>query len=405
MKKSSWRKNGKKMAVIVLLWVCMLCPIKSQAQAETPIGLYPVWIMDNSGEAQYFGPGVCVMRNNAHTVFSLGGDDSLQIAEMAIQIEDTAVWLKYSDADESFSIWEVREDSLQNLAGYEDAFLYSGVFSQGENAVAYYHYVSNGEVFEGSTQVTLRGINGQGFLEADGYPTGVLYPASLVNGQNQIIGILLGDNLCLPVGQSADAAAPATAAPLPGRTTGSAAGGAASSGGVSGILVAAGVIGAVVLVLLIVLILILAGRKKTPQGNGSQQSLAGSPVSAGIPVPSPGGGRKDIEKKQRTGKLWLLARGGCMNGRVYPVGQSEITIGRDAAMVIRFPADTVGVSRIHAKLYWQGGQLMLMDCNSTSGTYLKRQGKLTPMAPVAVQGGDIFYIGEKLNSFEISTGE
>lgn len=93
-----------------------------------------------------------------------------------------------------------------------------------------------------------------------------------------------------------------------------------------------------------------------------------------------------------------------MNGRVYPVEQNEITIGRDAAMVIRFPADTPGVSRIHAKLYWQGDQLMLMDCNSTSGTFLKRLGKLTPMAPVAVQSGDVFYIGEKANSFEINTG-
>lgn len=93
-----------------------------------------------------------------------------------------------------------------------------------------------------------------------------------------------------------------------------------------------------------------------------------------------------------------------MNGRVYPIEQSEITIGRDASMVIRFPADTRGVSRIHAKLYWQGSQLMLMDCNSTSGTFLKRQGKLAPMAPVAVQSGDVFYIGEKANCFEINTG-
>ena len=44
---------------------------------------------------------------------------------------------------------------------------------------------------------------------------------------------------------------------------------------------------------------------------------------------------------------------------------------------------------------------MLMDCNSTSGTFLKRIGKLMPMNPVALQSGDIFYIGEKANSFEI----
>ena len=90
-----------------------------------------------------------------------------------------------------------------------------------------------------------------------------------------------------------------------------------------------------------------------------------------------------------------------MNGRVYPVETGGVTIGRDASSIIRYPADTPGVSRVHAKLYWQGSQLVLMDCNSSSGTFLKRQGKLAPMVPVVLQNGDVFYIGEKANGFEV----
>ena len=105
--------------------------------------------------------------------------------------------------------------------------------------------------------------------------------------------------------------------------------------------------------------------------------------------------------KEPKPQFYLAAYGGCMDGKRYPVGRSEITIGRYKSNVISYPEGTPGVSRTHAKLYFENNRLMLMDCNSSSGTYVKGMGKLQPMHPVEVKYGDIFYIGEKRNSFEI----
>ena len=90
-----------------------------------------------------------------------------------------------------------------------------------------------------------------------------------------------------------------------------------------------------------------------------------------------------------------------MDGRIYDIGESEITFGRDPASTVRFPADTKGVSRVHCKLFWNNGTLMLMDSGSKYGTFVEGKGKLRELYPVAVQYGDIFYIGEKKNAFEI----
>ena len=95
----------------------------------------------------------------------------------------------------------------------------------------------------------------------------------------------------------------------------------------------------------------------------------------------------------------LQAVGGYMDGRVYPFDGREIIFGRDATASIRFPQDTKGVSRIHCKLFMQGGKVMLMDMGSTYGTYIEGRGKLTPQAPVELKVGDKFCIGEQKNSF------
>lgn len=98
--------------------------------------------------------------------------------------------------------------------------------------------------------------------------------------------------------------------------------------------------------------------------------------------------------------LRLICVGGILNGKVYSIGEQEITFGRDSASTVRFPADAEGVSRVHGKLFKSNGTLMLMDCGSSYGTYMK-SGKLSPMQPVPVRAGDIFYIGEKENCFKI----
>ncbi len=112
---------------------------------------------------------------------------------------------------------------------------------------------------------------------------------------------------------------------------------------------------------------------------------------------------QQVSGQQRGGGghgIQLIAVGGYMDGRKYPVGGSEITFGRDASATVCFPADAKGVSRQHCRIFWQNGTLMLMDTGSSYGTFTQA-GKLQPMKPVPVKAGDVFYIGEKKNCFKI----
>jgi len=101
-----------------------------------------------------------------------------------------------------------------------------------------------------------------------------------------------------------------------------------------------------------------------------------------------------------TPKVYITGLGGSMDGRNFEFGQHEILIGREASCSIRYPGDTNGISRSHCKLLWQNGTLMLMDLNSTYGTYTV-SGKLTPMYPVPLRNGDVFYLAEKKNCFRV----
>ena len=94
--------------------------------------------------------------------------------------------------------------------------------------------------------------------------------------------------------------------------------------------------------------------------------------------------------------------GGAMDGRRYTITQTAMTIGREKSCHICYPASTPGVSHRHCVLSIQNGVLMLMDNNSTYGTYLQGTGQLTPQQPVALKDGDVFYLGEKKNAFRLT---
>jgi pSer/pThr/pTyr-binding forkhead associated (FHA) protein len=52
-----------------------------------------------------------------------------------------------------------------------------------------------------------------------------------------------------------------------------------------------------------------------------------------------------------------------------------------------------GVGRQHARLFIQGGQLMLEDLNSVNGTLVNKQ-KLLPKQPRPLNNGDEVYFGQ-----------
>lgn len=103
-----------------------------------------------------------------------------------------------------------------------------------------------------------------------------------------------------------------------------------------------------------------------------------------------------------TGRYALIGHGGHHDGRIYPVPQEGVTIGREPDNSIRFPAQTPGVSRHHVRIFWQDGQLRLVDLNSSNGTYLNRGGRIPPMQSVPLNSGDMIYLGERKNAFELT---
>lgn len=88
-------------------------------------------------------------------------------------------------------------------------------------------------------------------------------------------------------------------------------------------------------------------------------------------------------------------------------GKTEILLGREDAVSNIYPdidltphgGEEGGVSRLHAKIYLQGGQYMIEDQNSTNATFVNRQ-KLEPKTPTPLNNGDEIRLGRVALRFE-----
>jgi len=78
-------------------------------------------------------------------------------------------------------------------------------------------------------------------------------------------------------------------------------------------------------------------------------------------------------------------------GRIYDLGDAEVTIGRAAGCTVT--VDDTFVSQLHARVFARDGQLMVEDLGSTNGTYLNRR-RLT--GPMVVQHSDKIQIGNTI---------
>jgi hypothetical protein len=97
----------------------------------------------------------------------------------------------------------------------------------------------------------------------------------------------------------------------------------------------------------------------------------------------------------------LYCTSGPMAGATFPVNGS-LRIGRDPNQCqIIFPADTAGVSALHCEVQLQPYGLLLIDHNSSHGTFLLNERKLHPNESVALNPGDGFYLAENRNSFKV----
>lgn len=92
---------------------------------------------------------------------------------------------------------------------------------------------------------------------------------------------------------------------------------------------------------------------------------------------------------------------GPLKGQVYTVGTSGCTIGRGSGCQIRFPDNTPGISRSHCSVRWNGSAALLVDMNSTYGTYLPGGFRLSPSQPTPLNSGDRFLLSQTGYLFQV----
>jgi hypothetical protein len=83
------------------------------------------------------------------------------------------------------------------------------------------------------------------------------------------------------------------------------------------------------------------------------------------------------------------------DGRAYPLSIGSTVIGRGDQANLRLP--DVGISRRHARLDFDGSQVVLTDLGSTNGTMVNGQ----RVSAVALNGGDVVQLGTTTLTFSI----
>ena len=86
-----------------------------------------------------------------------------------------------------------------------------------------------------------------------------------------------------------------------------------------------------------------------------------------------------------------------------PVSGQPVMIGRSSACGLRFPNDAPGVSGSHCSVQWDGraGDFIVMDLNSTYGTFLMSGQKMIPNTPYRMRPGDRFYLADQNNTIAL----
>ena len=83
------------------------------------------------------------------------------------------------------------------------------------------------------------------------------------------------------------------------------------------------------------------------------------------------------------------------DGREYPIAIGSTTIGRGEQATLRLP--DVGISRRHARLDFDGSQVVLTDLGSTNGTLVNGQ----RISAVALNPGDVIQVGTTTLTFRL----
>ncbi len=107
------------------------------------------------------------------------------------------------------------------------------------------------------------------------------------------------------------------------------------------------------------------------------------------------------QPRQQNSFLGVRCLAGPLQGQTYTVGTQGLSFGTDVSNMVRLPAGTPGVSRVHCAIRWQQGVPVLVDLGSTYGTFMGDERRLPREYPERVAAGSRFYLGGRGVLFEI----
>lgn len=131
----------------------------------------------------------------------------------------------------------------------------------------------------------------------------------------------------------------------------------------------------------------------TPITDGTADPLVGG-MSAGMGQ----GGGGSVSYSAPTNGARLVASAGLYSGSVFPLDGVSLDIGRDPGNPIALPNDT-NVSRRHATLRNEGGQFVIIDNDSSNGTFVNGV-RIASQTPTPLRSGDEATIGGTRFRFE-----
>jgi FHA domain-containing protein len=135
-----------------------------------------------------------------------------------------------------------------------------------------------------------------------------------------------------------------------------------------------------------------------------QPAPMGPPMPEHAPPPPPGYGPPPYEQQGHPGgpPPGMPPMGGQRNarlvsgdGRTYPLAIGSTVIGRGDQATLRLP--DVGISRRHARIDYDGTQVVLTDLGSTNGSMVNGQ----RVSAVALNPGDMLQIGTTTLTFRV----
>ena len=117
--------------------------------------------------------------------------------------------------------------------------------------------------------------------------------------------------------------------------------------------------------------------------------------SSGAPADIPAAGARGTA-------IQIAGLAGPVKGMVWRGGTGDLlTIGRGEGCRIRVPQDTRGISRNHCTIRFSAQGWVLVDDNSTYGTFLGNGYRLLPGKEQKLNSGDVICLGGKENAFRI----